>query len=232
MRYLLPGRSLLRSAKETHPHSYSTFVASVYVRSRRLLVVCVVDEGSRGRGGLNTCVKFECCVGWSGWSYLRGGSRTWTRVPKRESGEVLLVHCVGGGMLSSVMRGSKAPGSKYLPRRRGPRRRGLGRSMWPHAGGLGKPMRSERGGKPPRSPPTPRKMRIVPVCASFVPGDEGQTWHNPEQLVFSPSSNLGLAHLEIDSGLGNRLFLRATRDWDGGGLWVCDHQKSRTHAAE
>ena len=33
----------------------------------------------------------------------------------RESG-VVVVHGVGGLVLSSVMRGSKAPGSKYLPR--------------------------------------------------------------------------------------------------------------------
>ena len=35
-------------------------------------------------------------------------------VSRGESGAVLL-HCVGGLVLSSVMRGSKAPGSKYLP---------------------------------------------------------------------------------------------------------------------
>ena len=33
-------------------------------------------------------------------------------------GESMLLHCVGGCMLSSVLRGSKAPGSKYLPRKR------------------------------------------------------------------------------------------------------------------
>ena len=44
------------------------------------------------------------------------------RLPKCRHSIWVLLHSAGGLVLSSVMRGSKAPGSKYLPRTRGSRK--------------------------------------------------------------------------------------------------------------
>ena len=62
-----------------------------------------------------------CCLSLS---YSRDGlggaiSReglVWTRVPKRESAVGGLLHCVRPDACCLAERGSKAPGSKYLPR--------------------------------------------------------------------------------------------------------------------
>ena len=107
----LPGRSLLRLAiQKRRTHTHPTFVASMASGSRRLLVVCRGDvswEGGGGRPYYSSVVSHT--GGLAG--RLRRGSRGTC------SGErVGRCCCIGGCMLSSVMRGSKAPGSKYLPR--------------------------------------------------------------------------------------------------------------------
>ena len=85
-----------------------------FVASRRLSGRLLVT--SRGGGGLWTSILFECCVceRWSG-RWTSPGRVSYGPVSRRESG-VVLVHSAGGLVLSSVMRGSKAYGSKYLSR--------------------------------------------------------------------------------------------------------------------
>ena len=79
VRKLLPGQSLLRSAiQKRTPRTR-------WVRGFTTSAETSGVPTSRGRGGLGGFILFECscvCGGWSGWSYLRGGS-VWTRVRKR-----------------------------------------------------------------------------------------------------------------------------------------------------
>ena len=82
VRKLLPGRSLLRSAVQKHPHSVGSWL-------RRLVGGASwgtrLVEASRGRGGLDTSILLECCRSAMGalGGRLPVGS-VWTRVPKRE----------------------------------------------------------------------------------------------------------------------------------------------------
>ena len=103
--------------KEKHPHSVGSWLRDV----RRDVSWWRPAEASRGRGvvDVHTISSGVVSGGWAGWT--SPGRVSYGPVSRRESGVVLL-HSVGGLVLSSVMRGSKAPGSKYLPRKLLPKR--------------------------------------------------------------------------------------------------------------
>ena len=96
---------------ETHPHSGGSW--SLTTCGRDVSWWCVV-EGCRGRGGADMrkirVIRLRGVV----WLELSPGRVCMDSCPQERGGECC---CIMGCMLSSVMRGSKAPGSKYLPRR-------------------------------------------------------------------------------------------------------------------